>query len=118
MIEYFGWLSTSYLIDESEMLASIKSIQGEFPASVSYVEGMSHISFSANPINGEVVLNNLVVFISGLEVKFSGCIYINNPNLNQYEYFEVIKIVEDRATRIQDRNFTKQEAMSIFGVNT
>ena len=118
LIEYFGWLSTSYLIDEPEVEESIKSIQGAFPVSVTYVEGMAHISFSASPIGGERVLNDLVVYLCGLGVKIYGCIYINNPNLHPYESFEVIKIIEDKATKIHDQNFTKEESGVIFGKNT
>ena len=59
-------------------------------------------------------MTNIVSYLCGLGAKLSGCIYINDANSERYNKFDFIKIVEDEATKMEDKNFTFEETKLLF----
>lgn len=114
MFEYHGWLSTFETVDVGKIQASLKDINKPYPASAEYVNGRLHISFSGNPNRDLGQVKNLVSYLCGLNVKLSGCIYINDANSDRFNRFDVIKIIEDVAVEVKDQNFTFEETKQLF----
>jgi hypothetical protein len=114
MYEYHGWLSTLESLDSNNILKDLKKINGDYPVSAQYVNGNLHISFSGNPNRHQSQLDNLITYIRDLKRKLYGCIYINDANSDRYNKFDVIKIVEDKIIKMEDKNFTDEETKQLF----
>ena len=114
MFEYHGWLSTFKSLDAAEVQKALKKMNGNYPTSAQYVNGRLHISFSGNPNRDLGTVDEIVSFLCGLSVKLSGCIYINDANSERYNKFDVVKIVEDRVNKMEDKNFTSEETKKLF----
>jgi hypothetical protein len=114
MYEYHGWLSTSEQIDAKRLLTELKAINGDYPVSAQYVNGKLHISFSGSPNHDSGLVNQLITHLCNLNAKLSGCVYINNPDSDRYNKFDVIKIIEDKLKAMPDENFTDEECKQLF----
>lgn len=114
MYQYHGWLSTLESADDKDIERKIKKINAPYPASAVYVNGELHISFSGSPNRDRGQTRNLVEYLVGLEIKLTGCVYINDPDLDKFDRFGVVKVVEDAVTEMHDRNFTIEETRKIF----
>lgn len=114
MYEYHGWLTTSQTLNTIKIFSKLKSLNGSYPVSVQYVNGKLHIAFSGSPNRDTGKLTEIINYLCSLNVKLSGCIYINNPDSCRYNKFDVIKIVENTAIMIEDKNFTSDETRRLF----
>lgn len=114
MYEYHGWASTYEPANETEIVNALKGINVGYPVSAQMVNGKMHISFSGNPNRNLGKVEEIVSFLCGLKLKVSGCVYINDPDSERYNQFDVVKIVEDVPSRIDDRNFTIEETRLLF----
>ena len=114
MYEYHGWLSTFETIDANQLQNELKDINGDYPVSAQYVNGKLHISFSGSPNRHLGLVKKLVTFLCNKSLKLSGCIYINDPNSERYNKFDVLKIVHDKVKEIPDNNFTDEETKLLF----
>lgn len=114
MYEYHGWLSTFEAIDVDQLIKELKDINGDYPVSAQYVNGKLHISFSGSPNRDLGLVGKLVTHLCNKRAKLSGCVYINDPNSDRYNKFDVIKIIQDKVTEIPDRNFTDEETNQLF----
>ena len=115
MYEYHGWLSTLESLDANNILKDLKKINGDYPVSAQYVNGNLHISFSGNPNRDQGQLDNLITYIRDLKGKLYGCLYINDANSDRYNKFDVIKIVEDKIIKTEDKNFTDAPVRGAHG---
>ncbi len=114
MFEYHGWLSTFESLNENEVESVLRDMNGSYPVSVQSVNGKLHISFSGNPNRDSGEVRDIVKYMCGLKAKLSGCVYINDPDSERFNQFDVIKIVEDIATEIEDKNFSIEETKQLF----
>lgn len=114
MYKYHGWLSTCNSMNVEELKQRLHDLNDQYPVSVEYVNGELHIAFSGGPNRNLGHVDNIVSYLCGLEAKMSGCVYTNDANSERVNKFDVIKIVEDRSTIIEDRNFTTEEKKQIF----
>ena len=114
MYEYHGWLSTYATIDVKRLLTELKDINGHYPVSAEYVNGKLHISFSGSPNRDLGLVKKLVTYLCGLNVKLSGCVYINDSDSDRYNKFDVVKVIEDKVIEIPDKNFTDEETKQLF----
>ena len=114
MYQYHGWLSTLETAEAGVIENKIKEINTPYPASATYVNGRLHISFSGSPNRDLGQTKELVQYLVGLKIRLSGCVYINDPDSERYDRFDVVKIVEDVVTEMHDENFTIDETRKIF----
>lgn len=114
MYQYHGWLSSDTLVNSEEIQEAISEINFPYPASASYVNGEMHISFSGNPNRNLGHLDSLLLYLVGLKINLSGCIYINDSDSDRFDSFDIIKVVVDSVIRTNDKNFTLDECKKIF----
>jgi len=116
MYQYHGWLSTldHENIDASSIDRKLKNINEPYPTSASYVNGELHISFSGSPNRDLGQTKELVKYLVSLNVKLTGCVYINDPSSERYLSYDLIKIVEDKVIEMHDKNFTLDETKKVF----
>ncbi len=114
MYEYHGWLSTYESLDAKQIEKCLEKFNGNYPVSVHYVNGKLHIAFSGSPNRNLGQVENMVTYLCGLKGKLSGCIYINDPDSGRYNKFDIVKVVEDEVTEMEDKNFTYEETRQLF----
>ena len=116
MYQYHGWLSTldHENVDALSIDKKIKDINEPYPASALYVNGELHISFSGSPNRNRGQTRELVEYLVGLDIKLSGCIYINDPSSERYLSFDLVKVVKDKVIEMHDKNFTLNETKKVF----
>lgn len=114
MYEYHGWLSTFETLDANRLLKELKDINGDYPVSAQYVNEKLHISFSGNPNRDLGIVKKIITHLCKMDAKLSGCVYINDPESDRYNKFDVVKIIEDKVIKIPDNNFTDDETRQLF----
>jgi hypothetical protein len=114
MYSYHGWLFTHETISIPDVRLTLENLNRQYPVSISHVNGSVHISFSGNPNRDLGELEKVIDYLVGLKKYMTGCVYINDANSNRALEFDVVKIVNDRVTRINDKNFSRDETFEVF----
>lgn len=104
MYDYHGWFRTLERVNDQEVQKSIKEINRPYPASAEYVNAELHVAFSGSPNRDLGQIKEVIEYLVGLQAKLTGCVYINDPNSERYNRFDLIKIVEDVVTEMPDQN--------------
>lgn len=114
MFEYHGWFATYAKTDAVEIEKRLIEINDPYPASVKYVNGQLHISFSGNPNRELNYIEEISKYLLSLKLNIYGIIYINNANTELFDRFDVIKVVNDKKYNIEDKNFSFDETKKLF----
>lgn len=114
MFEYHGWFATCAQTDADEIEKRLIEINNPYPASVRYANGQLHVSFSGNPNRELNYIDQIVEYLLSLKLNLYGIIYINNANIDRFDRFDVIKIVNDKKYSFEDRNFSPAETKELF----
>ncbi len=114
MYQYHGWLSTLEEANAQEIESTLKEINIPYPASTQYVNGELHISFSGSPNRDLGQTKEIIEYLVGLKIGLTGCVYINDSDSERFDCFDVVKLVEDIVTEMDDKNFTIEETRKVF----
>jgi len=115
MYSYHGWLYTFETIDIDLTRNEIRKLNREFPVSCEVVNGQCHIAFSGNPNRDSGELEKIIELLISKKKDLSGCVYLNDANNSEKVFtFQVIKVVKDKVTYIDDRNFSTNETDLLF----
>ncbi len=114
MYQYHGWLSSFESANAQEIESKLKEINAFYPATAAYVNGELHISFSGSPNRDLGQAKEIINYLVGMGIKLTGCVYINDPDSERFDKFDVIKVVEDVVTEMEDKNFTPEETARVF----
>ena len=90
--------------------AELKSINSPYPTSAAHVKEILYISFSGAPNRDLGQTNKRLNYLFASKLKIFGCVYINHSPI----YFKVIKVVDDRCSELNDRNFSLDETRNYF----
>ena len=114
MFQYHGWMSTYEDGNISDIRKRLRELNRDYPISAANVNGAIHISFSGSPNRDLGELEKTMIYLSELNLKFTGCVYVNDPDSKRYDQFDIIKIVRDKIIKLKDQNFTLPETQSVF----
>ena len=114
MFEYHGWFATYAQADAGEIEKRLIEINNPYPASVRYVNGQLHVSFSGNPNRELNYIEQILGYLLSLKLDLYGIIYINNDDTDRFDRFDVIKVVKDKTYSFEDRNFSHEETKKLF----
>jgi len=115
MYNYHGWLYTFETIDIDLVRNEIRELNRGYPSSCEVVNGQCHIAFSGNPNRDSGELEGIIELLTSKKKDLSGCVYLNDANNSEGIFtFRVIKVVRDKVTYIDDRNFSTSETDMLF----
>lgn len=116
MYEYHGWFTFNYWqdLEKTDIETQLKKINESYPVCIDVVNGQLHISISGNPNRDIGYVKEILNYLVGLNHKIYGIIYINDSFSKNSDRFEVVKIVMDKITYLQDANFSLDETRILF----
>ena len=114
MFEYHGWFSSTKEANVGEIEKKLRQLNFPYPASVTYVNGNMHISFSGNPNHKGDYIESITDCLLQLNLGLYGIIYTNDADSENYNRFNVIKVINDKKYMHEDKNFTIEETRLLF----
>ena len=113
MYEFYGWLRS----DSDEPIAELRdNVPGSDrnPIFVGHVNGLIHVRFSGNPNRDRGELNDMLEYFLDGTYNFSGVIYVNDSEAVDYDKFRVLKVFNDKVSKVNDSIFKEQELEELF----
>jgi hypothetical protein len=113
MYEFHGWLRS----DSDELIGELRdNVPGSDwnPIFVGHVNGLIHVRFSGNPNRDRGELKDILEYFLDGTYNFSGVIYVNDSDAADYDKYRVLKVFNDKVSKVNDSIFNEQELEELF----